>query len=223
MDKKVIYNKLTKIINGEDKEIMNTLKEIKKELEIEIISSNNKINNSIRQAFKRLQKENELCPKFQNVLRNGNNNFTITNGYFMITYTDKQLPQELLPYINENEKDIDEGLQFDKLKNKEDVELISLNFDLIKKVYKYNKLNKKSNIFTLQNGLTFNLQYFMDIITFLNYKDISQIRIEVSQNTCHPLNIITENGNALLLPIRTPEEAIVKQLKLQEQIFQETF
>lgn len=223
MDKKVIYNKLTKIINGEDKEIMNTLKEIKKELEIEIILSNNKINNSIRQAFKRLQKENELRPKFQNVLRNGNNNFSITNGYFMITYTDKQLPQELLPYINENEKDIDEGLQFDKLKNKEDVELISLNFDLIKKVYKYNKLNKKSNIFTLQNGLTFNLQYFIDIITFLNYKDISQIKIEVSQNTCYPLNIITENGNALLLPIRTPEEAIVKQLKLQEQIFQESF
>lgn len=220
MDKKVIYNKLTKIINGEDKEIINTLKEIQKELEIEIISTN-KINNNIKQAFKRLQKENDIRSKFRNVLRNGNNNFSITNGYFMITYTAEQLPQELTPYINENEKDIDDGLQFEKLKNKDDVELLSLNFDLIKKVYKYNKLNKKANVFTLQNGLTFNLQYFMDIITLLNYKDISKIRIEVSQNILHPLNIITENGNALLLPIRTPEETIAKQLELQKQIFEE--
>lgn len=220
MDKKIIYNKLTKIINGENKEIINTLKEIQKELEIEIISTN-KINNSIKQAFKRLQKENDIRPKFQNVLRNGNNIFSITNGYFMITYTAEQLPQELTPYINENEKDIDDGLQFEKLKNKDDVELLSLNFDLLKKVYKYNKLNKKANVFTLQNGLTFNLQYFMDIITLLNYKDISKIRIEVSQNIWHPLNIITENGNALLLPIRTPEETVAKQLELQKQIFEE--
>lgn len=220
MDKKVIYNKLTKIINGEDKEIINTLKEIQKELEIEIISTN-KINNNIKQAFKRLKKENDICSKFRNVLRNGNNNFSITNGYFMITYTAEQLPQELTPYINENEKDIDDGLQFEKLKNKDDIELLSLNFELMKKVYKYNKLNKKTNVFTLQNGLTFNLQYFMDIITFLNYKDISQIRIEASQNIWHPLNIVTDNGNALLLPIRAPKETIAKRLELQKQIFEE--
>ena len=53
MNNKEIYNKIVKILNKEDKEPMETLEKIRKELETEIITGG-KINNSIKQAFKRL-------------------------------------------------------------------------------------------------------------------------------------------------------------------------
>lgn len=219
MNNKELYNKIVKIIDG-DKNAPQLLEEIKKELETEIIT-NGKINNSIKQAFKRLQKENDIRPKFQNVLRNGNNNFSITNGYFIITYTAEQLPEELKAYINPNEKEINDGLQFEKLKNTNELNLLSLNFKLMEKVYKYNKLNKRKNVFTLQNGYTFNLQYFVDILSFLNYKDISNITLEIDNTLIHPINILSKNGNGILLPTRATEEQISEQLKLQDELLKE--
>lgn len=219
MNNKELYNKIVKIIDG-DKNTPQLLEEIKKELETEIIT-NGKINNSIKQAFKRLQKENDIRTKFQNVLRNGNNNFSITNGYFIITYTAEQLPEELKAYINPNEKEIDDGLQFEKLKNTNELSLLSLNFKLMEKVYKYNKLNKRRNVFTLQNGYTFNLQYFMDILSLLNYKDISSITLEIDNSLIHPINILSKNGNGILLPIRATDEQISEQLKLQDELLKE--
>lgn len=81
MNNKNIYDKIVKILNNEDKEPMVTLENIRKELEQEIITAG-KINNSIKQAWNRLLKENKSRTKFNNVLRNGNNNYTIINGYF---------------------------------------------------------------------------------------------------------------------------------------------
>lgn len=221
MNNKEIYNKLVKILNGEDKEVVKTLENIKKELETDI-TTNGKINNNIKQAFKRLQKENDIRTKFQNVLRNGNNNFTITNSYYLITYTKEQLPDELKAHINPNEKEIDDGLQYEKLKNKNELSLLSLDFEFMQKVYKYNKLNKKRNIFTLQNGYTINLQYFFDIITLLGYKNLKNVKLLLDDKLIHPMNIETANGNAILLPIRMNPEDIEKQLKLQEEIFQQS-
>lgn len=222
MDSKILYNKITKILKGEDENYRETLEKIKKELETEIITGG-KINNSIRQAFKRLINQNELRPKFQNVLRNGDNKYTITNGCFLITYTGEKLPKELKAYINPNEKEIDKGLQFDKLRNNDgEISKISLDFNILQKIYKYGKLNKKSpNCYTLLNGFTFDLQYFFDIIALLGYKNINNIEMEISDKNIHPMNIISENGKAILLPIRMEEDKIESQLKLQEKIIKE--
>lgn len=219
MNNKNLYDKIVKILNNEDKQPMETLEIIKKELETEIITGG-KINNSIRQAFKRLQKQNELRTRFQNVLRNGDNKYTIANSYFLITYTDEKLPKELKAYINPNEKEIDEMFQFDKLKNDDgEISKISLDFNVLQKIYKYGKLNKKRpNCYTLLNGFTFDLQYFFDIIALLGYKNINNIKMEISDKNIHPMNIISENGKAILLPIRMEENQVDDQLKLQEKI-----
>lgn len=219
MNNKNLYDKLEKILNGKDENYRETLENIKKELETEIITGG-KINNSIKQAFKRLQKQNELRPRFQNVLRNGGNNYTITNAYYLITYTGEKLPKELKAYINPNEKEIDDGFQFEKLRNMDgEISKISLDFNVLQKIYKYGKLNKKRpNCYTLLNGFTFDLQYFFDIITLLGYKNIDNIEIEISEHNHHPMNILSENGKAILLPIRMEDEQVDEQLKLQEKI-----
>ena len=218
MNNKELYNKIVKILDKEDKEPMVTLEAIKKELETEIIS-NGKINNSIKQAFKRLQKQNDIRPKFQNVLRNGGDNFTITNAYFLVTYTSENLPQELKAYINPNEKEIDDGFQYDRLKNTDELEKISLNIKALQKIHKYNKLQKyRVSMYTLENGFTFDLSYFFDILALMNKKDLSDVEMEISKNILHPMNIISENGKAILLPIRMEKEKIDEQLKLQEKI-----
>jgi len=221
MNNKILYDKIVKILNNEDKQPMVTLENIKKELETEIITAG-KVNNSIKQAFKRLQNYNELRPKFQNVLRNGENKYTITNSYFLITYTEEQLPKELKAYINPNEKEIDEGFQFEKLRNMDgEISKVSINYDFLLKVHKYNKLNKLDDMFTLQNGFTFNIQYFLDILALLGQKDLKNVILEVSEKTIHPMNIISENGKAILLPIRMEENKVDEQLKLQEKIIKE--
>ena len=218
MNNKILYNKITKILKGEDENYRETLENIKKELETEIITGG-KINNSIKQAFKRLQNQNSIRTKFQNVLRNGDNKYTITNGYFLITYTGEKLPKELKTYITPNEKEIDEGFQFDKLRNDGEISKISLDFNILQKIYKYGKLNKKRpNCYTLLNGFTFDLQYFFDIITLLGYKNINNIEMEISDKNIYPMNIISENGKAILLPIRMEENQVDEQLKLQEKI-----
>lgn len=215
MNSKELYNKIVKIIEG-DKNAPQLLEEIKKELETDILTGG-KINNNIKQAFKRLQKENEIRPRFQNVLRTAEETYTITNGFFLITYTSEQLPTELRAYIESKDSDTTE-LYYNKLKNTDETSVLSLNYEALKKMYKYNKLNKLRNIFTLQNGYTFNLQYFMDIMAFLNYKDISQMKISISEKLIAPMNIETPNGNAILLPIRMEAENIEDQLKLQDEV-----
>ena len=218
MNNKEIYNKITKILKGEVDNYKEELENIRRELETEIITAG-KVNNSIKQAWKRLQKENELKTKFKNVLRNGNNNYTIINGYFLVTYTGEQLPNELKAYINPNEKEIDEGLCYERLENTDsDIYMVSINFDNLLKVHKYLKLNKLRDMFTLNGGLTFNIQYFLDILAFLGQKDLKNVTLKISEHNHHPMNIITENGNAILLPIRMETEQIENQLKLQEKI-----
>lgn len=218
MNSKILYNKITKILKGEDKNYRETLENIKKELETEIITGG-KINNSIKQAFTRLQNQNSIGTKFQNVLRNGDNKYTITNSYFLITYTGEKLPKELKAYINPNEKEIDEGFQFDKLRNNDgEISNVSINYDFLLKVHKYNKLNKLADTFTLQNGFTFNIQYFLDILALLGQKDLKNVILEVSEKTKHPMNIISENGKAILLPIQMEENQVDELLKLQEKI-----
>lgn len=225
MNNKNIYDKIVKILNNEDKDPMVTLENIRKELEQEIITGG-KINNSIKQAWNRLLKENKSRTKFNNVLRNGNNNYTIINGYFLVTYTGEKLPKELQVYINPNEKEIDDGLCYERLKNDGDKNMyelsyISVNFNDILKVHKYNKLNKLNDIFTLKNGFTFNIQFFLDIITFLGQKDLKNITLQISEHRHRPMNVISENGKAILLPIKMEDNQIDDQLKLQEKIIKE--
>lgn len=218
MNNKEIYNKIVKILNKEDKEPMETLEKIRKELETEIITGG-KINNSIKQAFKRLINQNELRPKFQNVLRNGEDNYTITNAYYLITYTGEQLPKELKAYINPNEKEIDDGFQFEKLRNDDgEISKVSINYDSLLKIHKYNKLNKLDDMFVLNSGFTFNIQYFLDILALLKEKDLKNVELEISDKNIHPMNILSENGKAILLPIRMDEDKIENRLKLQEKI-----
>lgn len=218
MNNKNLYDKIVKILNNEDKQPMETLEIIKKELETEIITGG-KINNSIKQAFKRLQNQNSIRTKFQNVLRNGDNKYTITNSYFLITYTGEKLPKELKAYINPNEKEIDDGFQFEKLRNMDgEIEKISINYENLLKIHKYNKLNKLDDMYTLSGGLTFDIQYFLDILALLKEKDLKNVEIEISEYNHHPMNIISENGKAILLPIRMDEDKIENRLKLQEKI-----
>lgn len=221
MDSKILYNKITKILKGEDENYRETLEKIKKELETEIITGG-KINNSIKQAFKRLINQNELRPKFQNVLRNGDNKYTITNSYFLITYTGEKLPKELKAYINPNEKEIDDGFQFEKLRNDDgEISKVSINYESLLKIHKYNKLNKLDDMFVLNSGFTFNIQYFLDILALLKEKNLENVELEISDKNIHPMNIISENGKAILLPIRMEENQVDEQLKLQEKIIKE--
>lgn len=226
MNNKNLYDKITRILNNEDKTPMVTLEAIRKELETEIITGG-KINNSIKQAFKRVQKEME-GRRFQYVLRNGDNKYTVINGYFLVTYTKEQLPKELEAYVNPNEKEIDDGLQFDRCKNREEIsggeyklQNMSLNYEALLKIHKYLKINKKRDMFTMNDGFTFNIQYFLDILAFLGQKDLRNVTLEKSENNIHPMNIYTENGNAILLPIRMEKEQVEEQLRLQEQIMKE--
>lgn len=217
MNNKQIYDKLVKILKKEDEEPMKTLEELKKELEIEIITDG-KVNNNIKQAFKRLQNQNEGRTAFQQVLRNENDLYSITNGFYMITFTKEQLPKELQPYINPNEKDIS-TFQFEKMKNQDkDIKRIDIDYNRLLKVYKYNKLNKLDNMYSLTGGLTFNIQYFLDILTFLKSKDLKDVELWISGNNEHPINIYSQNGNAILLPIRMEKERLENQLRLQKQI-----
>lgn len=220
MNNKILYNKIVKILNGEVDNYKEELENIRKELETEIITGG-KINSSIKQAFKRLQKQNSGRLRFQNVLRNKDNNYTITNAYYLVTYTENQLPNELKPYIDtEKDNTYYEDFQFEKFKNTDsEISKISLDFNVLQKIYKYGKLKKKMpNIYTLQNGFTFDLQYFFDILALLNYKNIDNIEMFVSTNNIHPMNIISENGKAILLPIKMEENQVDEQLKLQEKI-----
>lgn len=217
MNTQKIYNKITKILNGEEGEIKKTLEDIKKELEVEIITSG-RVNVNKMQAFKRLQKENEFRPRFKNVLINNNNNFTITNGYYLITYKGKQLPKELEPYKDTENDGQYLNFNFEKFQNTNKKGVLSLNFDAIIKIYKYNKLNKKKNIFTLENGFTFNIQYFLDILCLLDCKSLEKVTLEISENIFEPMNIITENGKAVLLPIKVTDEQINEQLTKQKNI-----
>lgn len=217
MNTQKIYNKITKILNEEEYEIKKTLEEIKKELEVEIITSG-RVNVNKMQAFKRLQKENEFRPRFKNVLINNNDNFTITNSYYLITYKGNQLPKELEPYKDTENDEQYLNFNFEKFQNTNEKNLLSLNFEAIKKIYKYNKLNKKENIFTLENGFTFNIQYFLDILCLLNCKSLENVTLEISENIFEPMNIITENGKAILLPIKVTDEQINEQLTKQKNI-----
>lgn len=217
MDAKKFYNKITKILNEEEYEMKKALEEIKKELEVEIITSG-RVNANKMQAFKRLQKDNEFRPRFKNVLINNNDNFTITNGFFLITYKGNQLPKELEPYKDTENDGQYLNFNFEKLQNTNKKGVLSLNFEAIIKIYKYNKLNKNKNIFTLENGFTFNIQYFLDILCLLNCKGLENVTLEISENILEPMNIITENGKAILLPIKVTDEQINEQLTKQKNI-----
>ena len=220
MDIKNIYNKIDKILKNEDEHTKETLEEIKRQLEVEIITGG-KTNNNITSAFKRLVKDNEIRPRFQNVLINNDNKYTITNGYFLITYNQEQLPDQLKPFIDKTNDNMYNDFNYDKFKNTNEVVKISINWDLFTKVHKYNKLHKKvRSEFVLSDGFCFNIQYFMDIITLLGYKDISKdIELEYyPENHTTPMNIKSKNGNAILLPIRCTDEQITNALELQNKI-----
>ena len=42
--------------------------------------------------------------------------------------------------------------------------------------------------------------------------------MEISDKNIHPMNILSENGKAILLPIRMDEDKIENRLRLQEKI-----
>ena len=217
MDTKKIYNKITKFLNEEEYDIKKALEEVKKELEVEIITGG-RVNANKMQAFKRLQKENEFRPRFKNVLINDNDNFTITNGFFLVTYKGNQLPKEFEPYKDTENDGQYLNFNFEKLQNTNKKSVLSLNFEAIIKIYKYNKLNKRKNIFTLENGFTFNIQYFLDILCLLDCKSLENVTLEISENILEPMNIITENGKAVLLSIKVTDEQINEQLTEQKNI-----
>lgn len=218
MNIKNIYNKIDKILNKKDVDYIKTLEEIKKEIEAEILTDG-KINVTMNQAFKRLLNDNKLRPAFQSVLNNDNKYFTITNGYYLVTYTAEQLPEQLKVY--ESKKVNQYNINFEQCKNTNEVVCLALNFEALKKIHKYNKLHKNTDLFVTEDGFTFNIQYFLDIITLLGYKDLSKdIELEYyPENLTAPMNIISKNGNAILLPIRLDNsEKIQELLKIQNDV-----
>lgn len=217
MDIKNMYNKIDKILKNEDEHTKETLEEIKRQLEVEIITGG-KTNNNITSAFKRLVKENEVRPDFQKVLQN-DDTYSITNGYYLVSYNLDQLPEQLKPYILPEKNKY--NLNYEQLKNTNEVVKVSINWDSLTKIHKYNKLHKKvRSEFVLSDGFCFNIQYFMDIITLLGYKDLSKdIELEYyPEDIKTPMNIKSKNGNAVLLPIRSTDEQIKNALELQYKI-----
>ena len=215
MDIKNIYDKIVKIIEGDEKQSQ-LLEEIKKELEIEILLNWKKANKWIKAAFKRLQKENDYREAFKSVLICNDETFSITNGYFLVNYKKEQLPKELEPYINyKAEKS---NFTYDYFLNTgTERELVSLNYDFLMKYNKHLKLNKLRSMYVFENDFSFNIDYLIDILTFLGYKDMKNIKMLVPKtDRKSPLLIESENGNAILLPIYNADRNKTEEaLKMQ--------
>ena len=215
MDIKNIYDKIVKIIEGDEKQSQ-LLEEIKKELEIEILLNGKKANKGIKAAFKRLQKENDYREAFKSVLICNDETFSITNGYFLVNYKKEQLPKELEPYINyKAEKS---NFTYDYFLNTgTERELVSLNYDFLMKYNKHLKLNKLRSMYVFENDFSFNIDYLIDILTFLGYKDMKNIKMLVPKtDRKSPLLIESENGNAILLPIYNADRNKTEEaLKMQ--------
>lgn len=218
MELKKMYNNLDKILNGQDKEPMLTIEKIKKEIESEILSDG-KINVNMNQAFKRLLNDNKIRPAFQSVLNNDNKYFTITNGCYLVTYTSEQLPEQLKAYKS---KEVNKyNINFEQCRNTNELVNLALNFEALKKIHKYNKLHKNTDLFLTDDGFAFNIQYFLDILALLNYKNISSdIILEYyPKNRYTPMNIKSKNGNAILLPVRLDNaEKIQELLEIQNDV-----
>lgn len=220
MTNKQFYNKIKKILDGQDKSPMITLEQIKKELEVEIVT-NGKIDKNLLQAFKRIQKEMENRDRFQKVLVNENGLYTITNSFYLVTYNENQLPCELIPFIDNTNDHTYADFNFNHWQDDKKRNLLSLNMDALKKVYNYNKLHKEENIFILDNGFTFNLQYFFDILALMEVKGLVEVTLQISDDIHAPMYILGKNANALLLPLRVTQEQIEARKSIQKKILEE--
>ena len=205
-----IYKKLKNLENvvGKDNQ---DLQDIIKELEIEKLT-NGKVNKSIMSTFNRLIKTNEARPLFQQIFKSANNNnYVLTNGYFLIDYgkDTNNIPKELNPYI-----EIKEGTKpefnYEKLKNKNtDLKTEKIKIADMEKIYKYKKLTKEQIFYVIDNKL-FNVEYLLDIAKLSGQK-VDEIVIENDLEDNTPINIIFENNiRAILLPVKRDLEYFEK-------------
>ena len=126
------------------------------------------------------------------------------------------MPKELEPYINyKAEKS---NFTYDYFLNTgTERELVSLNYDFLMKYNKHLKLNKLRSMYVFENDFSFNIDYLIDILTFLGYKDMKNIKMLVPKtDRKSPLLIESENGNAILLPIYNADRNKTEEaLKMQ--------
>lgn len=85
------------------------------------------------------------------------------------------------------------------------------------KYNKYLKLNKLKSMYILNNDYAFNINYLVDVLTFLGYKDMKNIKMLVPKTDRRsPIHINSENGNAILLPMYNADINQIKEfLKMQ--------
>lgn len=204
MNIKEIYNKIDKIIKSEDKEPMQTLEGIKRELEAELLT-NGKINSGIKTTYNKIQKQLEGRDAFKCINKTKSGGYGITNTFYLLEYKSlESIPTQLQPYTRDSQNFT---LSYDNLKNQIADTCYEIKISDLKKLINYKKIQKDYRpeyiISDQQNTikLWLDAQYLMDIITLANYKKDSIIIEYASTNCKNPANIEFENANAILLPV----------------------
>lgn len=139
MNLEKLYLELGKMeVFGKDKEKMEDILNI---LQLEI-ENNGKINTGIVKEFKKFQKDMKNRPKFKNVCEE-NGRYFLTNGYFLIYFgkNKENVPREL----RNNIKKVESKILDTYIKNCENyTRSYTVNYDILKKVYKHNKFVQKT-------------------------------------------------------------------------------
>lgn len=199
-----IYDKLgTYLVNGDIEIVKNVMREI----ETEIIT-NGKVNKGIKSAFNRLLKQNDYRDGLKQVYTTKDGFYALTNGYFLVDFgTDKNnVPKELQAYI-----DIVEcpktTLDFEhtKLNESENIKEYTVDVTHLEKLHKYNKINFEDKIpYRIENKYV-NPDYFLDVLSLMGLKNLKSIKVRMTDNPIAPLEIITGEVRAILLPIRVDD------------------
>ena len=195
-----------------------------KEIETEILT-NGKVNKGLMSTWKRFLKDTENRAVFNQIYKSQNGNYVACNGYFMIDYgIDKNnVPKELQAYIETLKGNYEvPNIDFEhvKLNEAEGIKEYEIDLELVEKLSKWNKLNKRKNYgdripYRIENKYI-NGDYLLDILTLMGLNKNKKITVRMSESSIAPLEIITENIKSILLPINARDRKEIYDNKLKE-------
>lgn len=204
MNTKTIYNKINKYLESGNLEL---IQEIKKELEIDIIT-NGKVNRGIISTWKQFVKAVDPRNTFKQVFKSSSGNYVICNGFYAIDYgtSTDYIPKELHPYIECVEHD-PINIDYDKLKlnEAEGIQEYTIRIEDLEKMHNFNKIHDERIPYKVHNKYI-NADLLLEILTFMNIKKVESIPVYMSESPLAPMEIRLNNINSILLPIRVEGE-----------------
>lgn len=200
-----LYNKLGNFLVKKDFEI---IKDAMRDIETEIIT-NGKVNKGIKSAFKRVLKQNDFRDGLKQVYTTKDSFYALTNGYFLVDYgKDKNnVPKELQSYINIVDcPKTTLDFEHTKLNESEGIKTCFVNLEHLEKLHKYNKINSEDLIpYRIENKYL-NPTYFLDVLTLMGIKNTKSVFIRMTENAFAPIEIVSNETKAILLPIRVTDD-----------------